>query len=209
MFFSGRQLGLVQEETLVVFYARMPRDTVRTTWNEVEIRKKFSSRSKHPLQYRKWKTQTDEKSLNSLKASPVTEAENSLSVVGKMEISSCDYRHHPVCRGYKSGNVFVHGYRCLCPQADGKSNLSARSKIRYSRISCILKEKNVQGSVSQNSAPMNSILRRVVEMGSNASAGHTWNSRDAPGTKLNSGKKKTTWRNYPKRWTSWAKSLRA
>ena len=40
--FSGRQLGLVQEETLVVFCTRMPRETVRTTWNEVEIRKKFS-----------------------------------------------------------------------------------------------------------------------------------------------------------------------
>ena len=44
--FSGRQLGLVQEETLVVFYTRVPRDTVvRTTWNEVERRKKFSPRA--------------------------------------------------------------------------------------------------------------------------------------------------------------------
>ena len=33
--FSGRQLGLVQEEALVVFYAGMPRETVRITWNEV------------------------------------------------------------------------------------------------------------------------------------------------------------------------------
>ena len=29
--FSGKQLGLVQEETLVVFCTRMPRETVRTT----------------------------------------------------------------------------------------------------------------------------------------------------------------------------------
>ena len=43
--FSGRQLGLVQEETLVVFYTRIPRETVRTTWNEVEIRRKFSPRA--------------------------------------------------------------------------------------------------------------------------------------------------------------------
>ena len=35
-------MGLVQEETLVVFYRCMPRETVRTTWNEVEIHKKFS-----------------------------------------------------------------------------------------------------------------------------------------------------------------------
>ena len=40
--FSGRQLGLVQEETLVVFYTRMLWETVRTTWDEVEISKKFS-----------------------------------------------------------------------------------------------------------------------------------------------------------------------
>ena len=40
--FSGKQLGLVQEETLVVFYTRMPRETVRTTWDEVERRKKFA-----------------------------------------------------------------------------------------------------------------------------------------------------------------------
>ena len=43
--FSGRQLGLVQEETLVVFYTRMPRETVRTTWDEVERRKKISPRA--------------------------------------------------------------------------------------------------------------------------------------------------------------------
>ena len=45
MFFSGRQLGLVQEETLVVLYPRMPRETVTTTWDEVERRKKFSPRA--------------------------------------------------------------------------------------------------------------------------------------------------------------------
>ena len=43
--FSGRQLGLVKEEMLVVFHTRMPRETVRTTWNEVVIRKKFSPRA--------------------------------------------------------------------------------------------------------------------------------------------------------------------
>ena len=133
--FSGKQLGLVQEETLVVFYTRMPRETVRTTWNEAKTRKKFSSISKHPLQYRRWKTQTDGKSLNSPNASPVTEAENSLTMVDKMKISSCYYRHHPVCRGYESGNRCIHGYRCLRRQADGKSSLSARSKRRCSRIS--------------------------------------------------------------------------
>ena len=54
---------------------------------------------------------------------------------------------------------------------------------------------------------MNSILRKVEVLGLNASAGHTWNSQDAPSTKLNSGKKQAIWRHYPRRWTSWAKSL--
>ena len=35
------------------------------------------------------------------------------------------------------------------------------------------------------------------------------NSQDAPGTKLNSGKKKGNLEALSKRWTSWAKSLRA
>ena len=37
---------------------------------------------------------------------------------------------------------------------------------------------------------MNSILRKVEELGLNALAGNTWKSQNAPGTKLNSGKKK-------------------
>ena len=44
--FSGRQLGLVQEETLVVFFTRVPRETVRTSWDEVERRKKISPRAR-------------------------------------------------------------------------------------------------------------------------------------------------------------------
>ena len=41
-----------------------------------------------------------------------------------------------LCRGYKSGNRCIHGYRCLCRQADGKSSLGASSRRRYSRSSC-------------------------------------------------------------------------
>ena len=44
--FSGRQVGLVQEETLVVFYTRVLRETARTTWDEVERRKKISPRAR-------------------------------------------------------------------------------------------------------------------------------------------------------------------
>ena len=42
---SGRQLGTVQEETLVVFYTRRPQETVRRTWQEVEDARKSSPRA--------------------------------------------------------------------------------------------------------------------------------------------------------------------
>ena len=79
MFFSGKQLGLAQEETLVVFYTRgMPRKTVRTTWNEVEMRKKFS-----PWASILFSTESEEtdwrKSLNSPKASLATKAIKSIA----------------------------------------------------------------------------------------------------------------------------------
>ena len=77
--FSGKQLGLVQEETLVVFYTRgMPRKTARTTWNEVEMRKKFS-----PWASILFSTESEEtdwrKSLNSPKASLATKAIKSIA----------------------------------------------------------------------------------------------------------------------------------
>ena len=81
-----KTIGLCsRRDACSLLHTRATGDTVRRTWNEVEIRKKFSSRSKHPLRYRKWKTQTDGKSLNSVKANPTTKAENSLSTVGKMK----------------------------------------------------------------------------------------------------------------------------
>ena len=57
--FSGRQLGLVLEETLVVFYTCMPRETVRTTLNEVQIRKKSDLEQAYSS-VPKVKKQTDE-----------------------------------------------------------------------------------------------------------------------------------------------------
>ena len=38
--FSGRQLGFVEEETLVVFHTRMPRETARQRGNEMENARK-------------------------------------------------------------------------------------------------------------------------------------------------------------------------
>ena len=74
----------VQEETLVVFYTRIPRETVRQRGKKWRTQENLA-KSKHPLQYRKFKTQTDEKIWNSLKAGPATKAKNPLSMVGKMK----------------------------------------------------------------------------------------------------------------------------
>ena len=73
-------MGLVQEETLVVFYTLMPQETVTTTRNEVEIRKKFSSRASILLSTESEETDR-RKSLDSLKASPAIKAHNSLCLL--------------------------------------------------------------------------------------------------------------------------------
>ena len=110
--FSGRQLGLVQEETLVVFCTRMPWETVRTTREWSGGRKKFSPGAS--ILFNTESEETDwRKSLNSVKASPATRAKTPCLWGAKCKRSSCDYRHPPVCRNYKSGNRCIHGDNCL------------------------------------------------------------------------------------------------
>ena len=79
--FSGKQLGLGQEETLVVFYTRMPRETVTTTWDEVEIRKKFSPRAS--ILFTTESEETDWR--KKLEQSKGQSWKNSLSMMGKMK----------------------------------------------------------------------------------------------------------------------------
>ena len=171
----------------------MPRETVRTTWNEVEIRKKFSSGSKHRLQYRKWKTQTDEKAWTVWRPALWLKLKITCLWWARWKISSCDYRHHPVCRGYKSGNRCIHGYRCPCRQADGKSNLSARSKISDSRSSCDPERKKKRPRLCISKLSANEFYSTESwRIGIERFRMHL--------IRIKSGKEK---------WTSWAKSLRA
>ena len=91
------------------------------------------------------KGQTDDKRSTSPEASPATGAESP-----------------PVCRGYKSGNRCIHGNNCLYRHADGEEKPSKRSKSESTQEAvAILKEKKVQGCVSQNSDPKKSILRNT------------------------------------------------
>ena len=107
------------------------------------------TQSKHSLQYRKWKIQTDEEAWTVWRPVLRLKLKIPCQLRARWKISSCDYRHHPVCRGYKSGNRCKHGYRCLCRQADGKSNLSARSRRRYSWNSCYSEKKGPRLCISQ------------------------------------------------------------
>ena len=73
---SGRQLGSF-------LHTHATKDH-ETTWEEMEDARKSRPEQESPS-VPKVKTQTDVKSLNSLKASPATTAENSLSMVDKMK----------------------------------------------------------------------------------------------------------------------------
>ena len=153
----------------------------------------------------KMKKQTDVQSLNGLKASPVTEAENSLSIAGKMKKIVAWFSTSSRVSWLQVWKQ-MHSWLLSTSWRWEETQPEVEKKVLKDQF---LFWKKVQGCVSQDSDPMNSIQRKVEELGLNASAGHTWNSQDALGTKLSSGKKKAIWRHYPKRWTSWAKSLRA
>ena len=140
--------------------------------------------------------------------SPVTKAIKSLSTAGGMK--NIVVRLSTSSRASWS-QVWkqMHSWLSLPISWWEETQREVEKKVPKDQLLFWMKEKNVQGCVSQNSDPMNSILRKVGELGLNASARHIWNSQDASGTKQNSGKKKAIWRHYPKRRTSWAKSLRA
>ena len=83
--FNDRQLGLLQEETLVVFSTHAghgkPSRQRGMKWRDARNSHLEQACSSVP----KVKEQTDVKSSNSPEASPATRAENPLSVDGKMK----------------------------------------------------------------------------------------------------------------------------
>ena len=73
-----------------------------------------------------------------------------------------------------------------------RSNLSAKSRNEGTQgaVAILREKKRVQGCVSQNSDPMNSILRKARELGLNALAGHTMKFSGCTWYELNFGKEK-------------------
>ena len=128
-------MGIVQKETLVFFfYTRMPRETARQRGKKLEDARK-SRLEQASSSVPKVEKQTDVNGLYSLKASPATKAKFPCLLRARWTRSSRNYRHHPVCHGYKSRNRCICGYRCLFRHADGEKKSSARSRRRrrYSR----------------------------------------------------------------------------
>ena len=92
----------------------------------------------------------------------------------RCERSSCDFRHPPVCRDYKSANRCIYGNNCIYRHADGEEKPSRKSKKESTQGAVAnLRHRKVQGCVSQNSDPKKSILRKAGQTRLNASAGHT------------------------------------
>ena len=190
--FSGRQVDFVQMETIAIFCTRMPRDAVRLCGKKWKTQENLTQ-NKYPFQDRKWRngltwrTQTVSRPVLRLELK-----KNLCMWLTRWKRSSCNYRHHPVCRGYKSGKQ-VHLWHSL-PSFDmlTRSNLSAGSRKEGTQgtVAVVREKTKVQGCVSQDSDPVSSILRKDEELGLNASAGHTRSSQDASGTKLKFGKEK-------------------
>ena len=112
-----------------------------------------------------------------------------------------DFRHPLVCRDYKSGNRYIHGNNCLYRHPDDEEKPSKRSKSESTQGAvAILKEKKVQGCVSQNSNPKKSTLRKAGQTRLNASAGHVvkFCGRHLVRSSI-SVKKRAISRRYPKR----------
>ena len=107
------------------------------------------------------------KSSRSREASIAARAKILCQWGAKCKRSSCDYRHPPVCRNYKSGNGCIHGQRCLFRLAQQESS----KRVPKERL--LLRKRSVQGCVSHDSDPRKSILRKAGEWRLNASAGHT------------------------------------
>ena len=118
----------------------------------------------------------------------------------RCERSSSDHRIPPVCRNYKSGNSYIHGYRCLCRQAEGEKKPSKKSKNESAQGAvAILKEKSPRLCISQfRSKEVN--LRKAGLTRLNPSAGHAVKIlRTHLVRSSNLGKKRAISRRYPKR----------
>ena len=197
-------MGLVQKGTLEVFSIRMPRETERHQRKERRTQEYPASnqplitsegekvKSKHPLLYRReqdrltWKAQQVER--------PVLRPELKLLVYGgaRCRKSSCDYRHPPVCRSYKSGNRCICSIRCLFRQADGEEKPSKRAKSESTQgaVAILKEKKGPRLCISKIQIQRSLFCGKLENRDWTLRRDTPWNSQDGPGTKLKFGKEK-------------------
>ena len=170
--FSGRHAS--RRDTCSFLHTHATEDS-KTTWEEMEDARKSrleQASSSVPIV----KTQTDEKIWNSLKAGPATKAKNPLSMVSKMK--------KIVMWFFTSSRMswlqfWKHSWLSLpistCWRWE-RTQRKVEEEGTQGAVASLKEKKNVQGCVSQDSDPMSSILRKVEELGLNASAEHARNS---------------------------------
>ena len=127
--FSGRQMGLVKKgDSCSFMHSRASGN--QTSAEEVKNTGKRQAPSSVPT----GKGQTDVKSSTSREASPATGAKIPCLWGARCKRSSCDFRHPPVCRDYKSGKRCIYGNSCLY------RHLMVRRNPARSRRKRVLKE---------------------------------------------------------------------
>ena len=114
-------------------------------------------------------------------------------------------RHPPVCRDYKSGNIFIYGNSCLYRHADGEEKPQHEVEEReYSRSSCDSERKKkgprlcVSKFRSKEVYPAESWANEIARFGGT----HHKILRTHVVRNSNSGKKSAITGRYPKRRTS-------
>ena len=140
----------------------------------------------------KVKTQADVKSLYSLKACPVTKAKKILVYCGQdekdrhviLDIIPYVVGTSPETDAFMAIVVYFDMLMVTRNPARGRRRMYSWSSCYY------VKKKRFKVVYLKTQIQWVAIFRKVEELGLNASAGHIWNSQDAPGTKLKFGKEK-------------------
>ena len=199
--FQRKTFGYCSRRDACIFYTRMPREIVRTTWIEVEIRKKFRA----SILFSTESEETDwRKSLNSQKASPATKAKNSLVVVGKM--------NKIVVRPPTSSRV---SWLQVWKQMHLWMSLRMSTSWWWKETKVLKDQLLFWKKKTSKVVYLKTQIQSILFYGRLKNWDWTLR-RDTPEIlrmhlvqNLNSGKKRTLWWYNPKRRTSWAKSLRA
>ena len=208
-------MGLVQKETLVVFYVRVPRETERHQRKKWRTQTYLASdqpwitieggkvKSKHPLLYRREK---DRLTTNATSQRPDLRLELKFLVYGEQDVEDRRVIFDILpCVVITSLEPDASMARIACIDM-----LMVRRNPARGRRVRVLKERLRFWQQKRSKVVFLTIqIQRSLSCGKLGRRDSTLqNSQDALGTKFKFGKERAISKRYPKRWTSWAKSLR-